>query len=134
MKEKVKFPLLPSSAITQNHPKIKIIGEFPISKGGRFISNKKLVSDANLAKMMDLLASFVAYDESALVHSAKSDIGRFGFYPTNLLNFAFDSRVDSGHRLLSRCARHAMDPKTPCIIEQSAELFEYKDGGKLVNG
>lgn len=134
VKEKVKFPLLPSSAITQNHPKIKIIGEFPISEGGRFISNKKLVSDANLAKMMDLLASFVAYDESALVHSAKSDIGRFGFYPTNLLNFAFDSRVDSGHRLLSRCARHAMDPKTPCIIEQSAELFEYKDGGKLVNG
>lgn len=132
VRNNVKYPLLPSKALDGKHSDMRSIGSFEISDGGNFISNKDLVSDENLAAVMDLMSSFVRYDNSKLVHTSSNDVGRYGYFPTNLLNFAFLSRVDSGHRLLARCARHAMDPKTPSIKDQQAELFEYKTEGELI--
>ena len=72
--------------------------------------------------------------EKKMVHQSDSDIGEYTHLPTMLLNFAYHCRVDSGYRLLDRCARHSCDPKTPSFIDASADLFRYEENGKFEKG
>ena len=80
------------------------------------------------------MATFVTHEPTKVVHQENSDVGVYEHLPTMMLNFAYLSRIDSGYRLLDRCARHTCDPKTPSIYEQSADFFQFSDNseqGKL---
>jgi hypothetical protein len=81
--------------------------------------------------MMSFLSSCLEHDDNKLLHTLDSDVGMYGHFPTMLLNFAYESRVDSGYRLLDRCARHACDPRTRPLNDTNAKLFKHN--GKFVH-
>ena len=133
--ERVKYPLEEPNLIEKyenignRRGFLKVGSPFSFFDGGCFISNKEIVSDTNLASVLKLLASLVSYDRSCLsAGQSESDIGKYNHLPTVLLKFAFGSRVDTGQRLLSRCCRHAFDPKMKPITEAEVQFFKYKDG------
>ena len=47
------------------------------------------------------------------------------------VEFANGSRVNSGYRLLKRCLRHSLDPRTPSIMNRRASLFVHKEDGEV---
>lgn len=117
VEKKVKFPILPSNALDDgvNNNGEQFIERFGgminFTEGGRFISDKSAISDDDLPEAIILIASFVTNDPKKVAHKSNSDVGVYGHLPTSILNFAYHSRVDSGFRLLDRCAQHACDPK-----------------------
>jgi hypothetical protein len=133
IREKVKFPVLPANLLNDNNDsdiiKMQKIGRpFYFSDGGRFISDPELVSNEMIPSVLSLFSSILEHNEKKMVHQSDSDIGEYTHLPTMLLNFAYHSRVDSGYRLLNRCARHSCDPKTPSFIDASAGFFKKENG------
>ena len=88
--------------------------------------------DEDLPEVLNLFGAILEHDDRKLVHERESDVGEYRHFSTMLLNFAYQSRVDSGYRLLDRCARHACDPKTTSLYNESASLFKDKNGKFLV--
>ena len=130
-KEKIKYPLFSSETIT-HRPFFEQVGEvFQFSNGGRFISDEKSVSDDNIPRVLELITSLVKYDEDLVPKSDGNNqnvyVGRYGFLPSMFLHLAYHSRVDSGYRLLDRCARHTCDPKGGSLYYQKASFCEYTD-------
>ena len=59
--------------------------------------------------ILQLFASYVHFDSQKNVGF---DDDLFLAVPSNIVQFAFHSRIDSGYRLLERCYRHSFDSKT----------------------
>ena len=130
--EKIKYPLFPSEHIYGSN-KLKRVGEkFPLSSGGRFISDKQTFSNDQVPLILELLSSLLKYDEELNPKNLDENtyIGEYEFLPTMFLHLAHFSRVDSGFRLLDRCARHTMDPKCKSIYYQDIEFFECNVNGE----
>ena len=53
------------------------------------------------------------------------DEALYNSLPELIINFAFKSRVDSCHRLLMRCVRHAMDSRTPSLHGNTATIITH---------
>ena len=140
VQKRVKFPVLPSQSLcnhnNDNDFGMKKIGtsSFNFCDGGRFISDADQIPNEMLPGILNLFRSILEHDEAKLIHQVDSDVGEYSHLPTMLLNFAYNSRVDSGYRLLDRCARHSCDPKTPSFIDASADLFRYEENGKFEKG
>ena len=132
--EKIKFPFFSSEHIYGSNKLKRVEEKFPLSSGGRFISDKKTFSNNQIPLVLELLASLLKYDDE--MNPKKSDdttyIGEYEFLPTMFLHLAYYSRVDSGLRLLDRCARHTMDPKCKSIYYQDIEFFECDVNGEKV--
>jgi hypothetical protein len=127
IENKVKWPLLCANEIE----KIDSFCSFAFSSGGCFMGEKDKLKDDDLVGMMSFLSSCLEHDDNRLLHTLDSDVGMYGHFPTMLLNFAYESRVDSGYRLLDRCARHACDPRTRPLNDTNAKLFKHN--GKFVH-
>ena len=126
---KVKFPVYPSKALFNESNVLQKVGSFSLSAGGSFISDTDLVKDEDLAGTLELVASFLNFDKSGLRTTSNNEVaGEYHHLPTIIQNFAYDARVDAGYRLLKRCARHACDPKTQSMYDQSVDLFKCDDG------
>ena len=123
--KRVKFPVLPTEILERENENMRKIGSFDFSDGGRFISDSETISDNDLPDIIMLLAAFITYGDDAykINMQEKSDIGAYSHLPPILLHFAYHSRIDSGYRLLSRCARHVCDPKSHSMYEESATIF-----------
>jgi hypothetical protein len=121
IEQKVIYPLLSADEMDS----LDILGQVDMLHGGRFLNSNELVKDNDLVGVMLFLSTCLEHDDKKLVHTSNSDVGRYSHFPTMLLNFAFKSRIDSGYRLLDRCARHACDPRTKSLLRTSAKLFKY---------
>ena len=130
--EKIRFPIYEPLSFYRDESDIgKKLGSFAMKNGGHFINDKDLISDEIVPSVIDLLSTFVCYDrdDSLITHLNESDVGKYAdTMPTYLLNFAFESRINSGYRLLDRCARHAMDPKTPSLKDCEIEIRQLQNG------
>ena len=133
---KVKYPLFPSNILDDYNdnegdcPIMKTGKRFKFKNGGRFISDKSIVSDEEIPDILDLFASFLEVDPSKHAHTNVSDIGPFGYLPNMILNLAYHSRVDSGFRLIKRCVRHTFNTITLPIIDTTAEVFRINSNGE----
>ena len=45
-----------------------------------------------------------------------------------IINFAQNSRIDSGYRILERCVRHGHDPRMQLLFYNTANLIQTEDG------
>ena len=134
VRKKVKFPLFPSKSLDCDNddgsgPIIRNGKVFKLKNGGRFISDTELIKDEEVAQVLDLFASFLEVDPSKHIHESPSDVGQYHYLPNMILNLAYQSRVDSGFRLLKRCVRHTFNDITPSIMETKVELFRIRDNG-----
>lgn len=130
----VKFPVLPATYVENMRPNssndgnvesfVKL-GVFNIQQGGCFISDDTITSNDDLADVLELISTVLDQTPKESVQQ-RNDIGEFGYLPTLFHDFAFNSRVGSGYRLIARCARHACDPRTPSIITANVVIFRYK--------
>ena len=130
--KRIKFPLLPSQCIGQDEVFEKIGNPFRFSDGGRFLSDKNTVCDEDIPQVLEAITSLLKHDEDLIPSSENQDvddiyIGRYDFLPSMFLHLAYHSRVDSGFRLLDRCARHTCDPKCESIYYQEAAFLRYLD-------
>ena len=139
-KEKIKYPLFSSDSI-KNSEVFKQVGEtFHFSNGGRFMSDKSTVSDENIPKVLELFTSLLKHDEDLIPKGNESDqnkdiyIGKYEYLPSMFLHLAYHSRIDSGYRLLDRCARHTCDPKGGSLYYQNASFIEYIDNNTKEKG
>jgi hypothetical protein len=128
-KESIKFPFFSSDSIEGGNVFEKVGEVFDFSNGGRFISDINTVDDENVPKVLELITSLLKYDEDLVPKNESNDvyIGKYSFLPSMFLNLAYYSRVDTGYRLLDRCARHTCDPKSASIYYQNAWFCEYND-------
>ena len=134
-KTRVKFPILSSECIDQNNIFERVGNAFPFSDGGRFISDINTVSDNDIPAVLEVITSLLRHDENLIPKNDEANsqssgdiyIGRYDFLPSMFLNLAYYSRVDSGYRLLDRCARHTCDPKSGSIYYQDASFVKYTD-------
>ena len=125
-RQNIKYPLFGTDCI-RDESIFKPVGEeFSFSDGGRFISDPRTVSNENIPHVMELLESLLKYDEDILPSNEENNIyvGKYDFLPSMFLHLAFYSRVDSGYRLLDRCARHTCDPKGSSLYYTKASFFE----------
>jgi hypothetical protein len=126
---KVKFPV----HNTNYFDDIDVMGSYNFKDGGRFINDKQIIEEVDLIAVFKFISSCLDHNEKNLVHCNSSDVGHYSHLPTFLLNFAYQSRVDSGYRLLDRCARHVCDPKTMPLDESSFDLFKYNGKFKQIS-
>ena len=125
---RIKFPFFPSQFIDDDKKIVRVGKEpFDLTDGGRFISDPQTIPDHHISSVLNILASLLRYDEESLPQNDNVYVGKYDYLPTLFLTMAYYSRVDSGYRLLDRCARHTCDPKGPSIINQAAQFFEYEE-------
>ena len=127
-RQKIRYPLFGTDCIGDKTIFKPIGEEFPFTGGGRFISDPQTVSNDNVCQVLELLTLLLKYDEDIIPNSEQHVnvyFGKYDFLPSIFLHLAFHSRVDSGYRLLDRCARHTCDPKGSSIFFTKASFFEY---------
>ena len=127
-KERIRFPLHSSTNILNKNIFEPLSETFKFSNGGTFISDANTVIDDNIPRVLELITSLLKYDECLIPKGDENGqenvyIGKYDFLPSIFLNLAYHSRVDSGYRLLDRCARHTCDPKSGSIFYQEAKFF-----------
>ena len=88
--------------------------------------------------VLELFTSLLKHDKDLIPKgNGQSDdiyIGKYDYLPSIFLYLAYHSRIDSGYRLLDRCARHTCDPKGASIYFQSASFIEYVDNKSKEKG
>ena len=131
--DKVVYPILPSDTVDRiqkasdrdaSDEDIDIICNIPFSEGGRFIADPKEIPDEILPKVLELFATLVEYTG---VKYTKFDHTIYSVLPSYFVEIAYGSRTASGHRLLRRTTRHAMDSKAHPLTEKDAILFKSND-------
>ena len=124
LQSSVKYPLHPTSEL-ENPTHWKEIYELNFSNGGTFITDQTLKQ--HVPGILNLFASFVKYETKKYTsHVKDSDV--YDALPKMFIEFAENSRIDSGYRLLERCVRHGHDPKMQSIFYNKAKLIEVEDG------
>lgn len=107
LSDQVKYPLYPTSELSEP-TKWEEIYEIDFSRGGSFIMDPALKE--HVPDLLALFASFVTYSKEEHTDWVK-DPSVYDALPNLIIDFAKNSRVDSGYRLLERCIRHGHDPK-----------------------
>ena len=78
--------------------------------------------------ILKLFAATVKFASPNEKHTEwKKDSAIYNAVPKILIGFASKSRVDSGHRLLGRCVRHAFDSRCPSLRNKTATLIQHGD-------
>ena len=98
--------------------------EINFKEGGSFLAEPDLKA-TYIPGVLDLFASLVTF-ESGKKTEWKKDAAVYDALPSLFIKFASGSRVDSGHRLLMRCVRHAFDSRAPSLDNQSASLILHE--------
>ena len=133
----VPFPIYPSNSLdivreedrSKKYGFGKILLTFDLHDGGRFICDPQIKNQL-VEPVINLLAATVRYDENRKQYTDfNSNV--YDVMPDIFVEFANSSRVSAGFRLLKRCLRHALDPKTHPLMEQSASFFIHDKDGEL---
>ena len=124
LKNHVKYPLYPTSHL-RNAPRWKDLYEIRFSSGGTFITDPTL--GEHVPAILNLFASFVTYEKKKHTDWLK-DASVYDALPTMIIDFAKNSRIDSGYRLLERCVRHGHDPKIQSLFNNTAKIIQVEDG------
>ena len=93
----------------------------------RFLADPSI--DYNMiANLVVLLSTYVTFDR--LKHVNYQD-NMFMSVPTNIVEFAYHSRIDRDYRLLKRCLRHSFDLKTGDLRNSTVKLRRSRSDGNL---
>lgn len=106
-KEKVQFPLYPTSEMAAaTTEKWEDLADINFKDGGAFLSDGS-IEVKDVPGILKFFASVVTFAAPDTKHTTwkNGDSSIYDALPTMLIDFASNSRVDSGHRLLSRCLR-----------------------------
>ena len=96
--------------------------------GGKFIGHHAL-SD-HITETISLITNFVKFEKDK--KNTKWDAPIYRAMPAMMINIAYGCRIDSGYRLLQRCARHAVDVRAVASIKlQHGAFFIDKDTNEL---
>ena len=95
------------------------------SEGGQFI-NSPTITNEMLPSVLEIFATMLEYKENVRFTEFKHKV--YEALPTFFVEIAHGSRVDSGFRLLRRCARHAMDSNARDLIHTDGKLLKTTDG------
>ena len=123
--QQVRYPLF---TYTQFTNKITYLGEIYLKDGGSFISNDKLISSGVVTKVIDLMSSFVRFTTK---NYTKFDADVYNCVPSNIVDFAYGSRLDTGYRLLKRCIRHGMDTRCQSLVHSGIKLFKFNESDEI---
>ena len=122
----VPFPLYPSKEMSGGSDKMIDIAEILLN-GGQFLGDSS-ITEKHIPGILELFAAVVTFALPNERHTKwKKDSAIYDSLPKILIDFASKSRVDSGHRLLSRCVRHALDSKCPSLQNKIATLIQHGD-------
>ena len=101
-------------------------------EGGKFIAHPYLSN--HLMQVVELLADFVTFKQQngkKIVHT-HWDSPVYQVIPTMMIDIAYGCRIDSGYRLVERCARHAVDSKAESSLQlQHGAFFLDPDSNKI---
>ena len=78
--------------------------------------------------MIDLSSDYIYFDGKKYV-DISDDI--FMAVSAIICDFAYNSRIDSGYRLLERCLRHSFDSKTNDLQKAAVKFIRHNASGKL---
>ena len=121
----VPYPLYSTSEMEGNvSTKWDELIEINFKEGGSFLAEPDLKAKY-IPGVLDLFASLVRFDSGKKTEWMK-DAAVYDALPSLFIKFASGSRVDSGHRLLMRCVRHAFDSRAPSLDNQSASLILHE--------
>ena len=120
----VKYPLYKPKELSD---KINILRQVNLSYGGSFLSDNTIDMDL-VIDILQLLASYVHFDGQKNVGF---DDDLFLAVPSNIVQYAFHSRIDSEYRLLERCLRHSFDSKTNDLRKATLEIIQDQTTNKL---
>ena len=123
----VPFPLYKTEEMeAPTTAKWEEIAEIDFSNGGAFIADGS-IDQKHIPGILKFFAAVVTFASPDEKHTEwKKDSAIYDALPKLLIDFAAKSRVDSGHRLLSRCLRHALDSKCPSLENKVATLILHK--------
>ena len=77
-----------------------------------------------MSGVIDLFARMLMFENKRYT-SFNSQI--YQALPTIFVEFAYGSREGTGHRILKRTGRHAVDPNMADITDMDCRLFKYED-------
>jgi len=126
VENKVEYPVLPTGALNDND-QLSTALSFDFCDGGRFLSDPTL-DDGSVIAAVNILGALVDYSvEDPETASKKKTYEVHGVVPTLLRKFAEGARADDGIRVLKRAVRHAVDPKTPTLLNASGKVCKHED-------
>jgi hypothetical protein len=123
----VKYPLHTTNELKQP-TEWEHLFDLEFCKGGAFVSDADPNVRDNLPAVLQLLASCVKYEKKKKHTDWVRDPTVYDALPSNIIDFAEGSRIDSGYRLLARCVRHGLDPRMPTMFDNVARIIKLKDG------
>lgn len=116
----VKYPLL----CTEDIIKLGVLCTFDMAEGGRFMRDENL-SDKQRIELLVLFSKLVRFGGSSCDHRG-SDKAVYSAVSDILVNWAENSRYDTGYRLLERACRHAHDTKGPELCQATGAVVDYQ--------
>jgi len=124
--DQVKFPIYPSSELKETTEWATIF-TIHFCDGGTFIRDPSLKE--HIPALLHLFSSYVQYDNKEKKRTTwQKDPGAYDALPLMLLDFALNSRVDDGHRMVERCLRHGLDPRMKYLFHNKADIIRLVDG------
>ena len=121
----VTFPLHPSQEI-DNPEHWTTILKVNLACGGVFLADPEL-DPTYIPGILTFMSSLVYFKACAQTDDSKTP-PIFHSIPALFIDFANNSRVDSGYRILSRMIRHALDSKITPMDDCIAEFIRDKKG------
>jgi hypothetical protein len=120
MADVVPFPLYSSNQLDDAVCWDTLL-DIDFSDGGSFITDPDL-EQKYLPAVLDFFGSLVRFQSKKRTDHVK-DSPIYDSMPEMLINFAENSRIDSGFRLLARTVRHSFDSRLSPMSECSAKLI-----------
>ena len=121
----VPFPLYPSTDMNENNH-WKELADIDFSEGASFMSDPEL-DPKYIPGILEFFASLVRFESKKRTDHIK-DPAVYYVMPEMLIDFAENSRVDSGFRLIARMVRHAWDSRNPPLHQALAKLIVDNKG------
>ena len=123
--QSVPFPLYETSELdTDVSSKWAELVDINFKYGATFLAETDL-DVKHIPGVLAFFASLAKFEDGKKTEWVK-DAAMYDSLPALLIKFANNSRVDSGHRLLMRCIRHAMDSRTPSLDDKVATLILHE--------
>lgn len=119
---KVKYPLLPTSALHPSQSDLERVKEAPVHQIETLIVDESIPME-DVSGLIHILASLTKV-------KGRQKGNKLSFrdvLPSNVISMAENARVHTGGRLCKRALRHAMDKGTPDVLEASLTLAKCGD-------
>ena len=112
----VKFPIHKPD---QYDTVFELVKYIDLNHRSSFISANTIDMDTGI-DIIDFLSTYIYFDKHKYINY---EYDTFMAVPSNIVNFAYNSRIDSGFYLLERCLRHSFASKTDDLRKATIKLF-----------